>query len=144
VILEEFAMKWKSAVAFVTLLLTLSFVPSVSAGGWAAVALEEPVGEVAVGSETTVEFRVLAHNRVDAPMPGMETTFLFLQKETGFFVAASGEATSDPMVYTVTFTLEQAGDWELRAMIHNYLPDAPLLTTFPTVVATSDVETAGN
>ena len=137
-------MKRNIAVAVAALLLTLPFLQPASAGGWAVVALEKPLTEVAAGSENTIEFKVLAHNNPDTPMQDMETSFLFLHKGTGFFVAAEGEATSDPMVYALTFTLEQAGDWEMRAMIHNYLPDAPLLTTFPTVVASGGVETAGN
>ncbi len=120
-----------------------SFAPPASAGGWAAVVLETPLEAVVIGEETTIEFQVLTHARPEAAMPGMETDFLFLHEETGFFVAVSGEATADPAVYAITFTLDQAGDWELRSMIRNYA-GRPLLQKFPTLVASAPADTAGS
>ncbi len=119
-----------------------SFAPPASAGGWAAVVLETPLEEVVVSEETTVAYRVLAHGRAEAPVTGMHVDFLFLHDETGFFVAVSGEATADPEVYAITFTLDQAGDWELRSMIRNYA-DIPLLQKFPTLVASAPADIAG-
>ncbi|MDQ3657060.1 MAG: hypothetical protein M3457_18555 [Chloroflexota bacterium] len=131
------------AFALISLLMLFPFVPtSATAGGWAAVVLNTPLEEVVMGEETTIEFQVLAHARPEAAMPGMKTDFLFLHKETGFFVAVSGEATADPEVYTITFTLDQAGDWELRSMIHNYA-GRPLLQKFPTLVASAPTDSAG-
>jgi len=118
------------------------FAPSATAGGWAAVVLETPLEEVVVSEETTVAYRVLAHGRAEAPVTGMHVDFLFLHEETGFFVAVSGEATADPEVYAITFTLDQAGDWELRSMIRNYA-DIPLLQKFPTLVASAPADIAG-
>jgi hypothetical protein len=111
-----------------------------SAGGWAAIAFVEPLDAVATGDETTAEFRVLAHNRPEAPMPGMRTSFLFTHTETGYFVAVDGKPTCDPEVYTITFMVAWEGEWDLRAMIHNYLPDGPILWTSPALVtATADI-----
>lgn len=130
------------AVALIVLFMLSPFVPSpAGAGGWAAVVLEAPFEEMVVSEETTVEYRVLAHGRTEAPVPGMHVDFLFLHQETGFFVAVSGEATADPEVYSIRFTLDQVGDWELRSMIHNY-GDSPLLQKFPTLVASTPTDTA--
>ena len=120
----------------------VSFTQPASAGGWATVAFDDPLAEVVIGEETTLTFRVLAHGNEATPMPGMETSFLFLHEDTGFFVAVEGEATSDPEVYEVTFSLDQEGAWDARAMIHNYA-DYPLLTTFPELTAVSAPEVAG-
>jgi len=131
------------AVALVALLMLVAFVPSsATAGGWAAVVLDTPLEAVVTGEETTIEFQVLAHARPDAAIPRMKTDFLFLHEETGFFVAVSGEATADPEVYAMTFTLDQAGDWELRSMIREYA-GRPLLQKFPTLVASAPTDAAG-
>jgi hypothetical protein len=98
-----------------------------SAGGWAAVSLIDPPATVERNREFTLEFRVLAHNREEAPLEGVETTLLFTHSATGYFAVAEGVATADPLVYQATFTLEEGGEWELRGMIHNYLPDGELL-----------------
>jgi hypothetical protein len=126
-------------------LIAASIVPlatPASAGGWATVAFVDPLAEVTIGEETTLTFRVLAHGNEATPMTGMETSFLFLHEDTGFFVAAEGVATADPDVYAITFTLDQEGAWDARAMIHNYA-DYPLLTTFPEMTATAPSEVAG-
>jgi hypothetical protein len=128
-------------VSIIVLLSVSSFVPGASAGGWAAVVLTDPLQEVVTGEETTIEFQVQAHARPEAAMPGMETSFLFLHESTGFFVAVDGEATADPETYAITFTLDQPGEWEARAMIHNF-GDIDLLTKFPTVVASGDLDVA--
>jgi len=132
------------ALASIVLLVLIPFVPtSATAGGWAAVVLDTPLEDVVTGEETTIEYQVLAHARPEAAIPGMETDFLFLHEETGFFVAVSGEATADPEVYAITFTLEQAGGWEVRSMIRNYA-GRPLLQKFPTLVASAPADTAGS
>ncbi len=132
----------KLALVLLVLAAIFPFAPSATAGGWAAVVLETPLEEVVVSEETTVAYRVLAHGRAEAPVTGMHVDFLFLHEETGFFVAVSGEATADPEVYAITFTLDQAGDWELRSMIRNYA-DIPLLQKFPTLVASAPADIAG-
>ena len=132
------------ALASIVLLVLIPFVPmSATAGGWAAVVLDTPLEDVVMGEEKTIGFQVLAHARPEAAIPGMATDFLFLHEETGFFVAVSGEATADPEVYTITFTLDHVGDWELRSMIHNYA-GRPLLQKFPTLVASAPTDTAGS
>lgn len=120
----------KVAIACIALFILIPFVPHTIAGGWAAVVLNEPLDEVVAGAQTTIEFQVLHHGRPEAPLPGMETDFLFLNETTGYFVAVSGEATADPEVYAITFALEQAGEWELRAMIRNF-NNTPMLTKLP-------------
>lgn len=129
-------------VAVVVLVSLIPFAPSATAGGWAAVAFETPLESVAVGAESTIEYRVLAHANPETPMTSMRVDFLFLHEETGFFVAASGVATADPEVYAIGFTLDQAGDWEMRSIIRNYT-DVPLLQKHPALVASADVDTAG-
>lgn len=131
------------AVAVIVLLMLIPFASPVTAGGWAAVVLTSPLEEVVVGEESTIEFQVLAHARPEAAMPGMHVDFLFLHEETGFFVAVSGEATADPVVYAISFTLDRPGEWELRSMIRNYA-DIPVLQKFPAVVASAPDTTAGN
>ena len=130
-------------VVIVTLVLAsfVSFTQSASAGGWATVALSTPLETVITGEETTIEFRVLAHGNEATPMTGMETSFLFLHEDTGFFVAVEGVPTADPEVYTVSFLLDQEGSWHARAMIHNYA-GRPLLTTFPELTATAPADVA--
>jgi len=127
--------------AIVALASLVPLMHSATAGGWAAVALDTPLEQVVIGEETTITFRVLAHANPETPMPGMATSFLFLHEDTGFFVAAEGQATADPERYSVTFTLDQEGAWDARAMIHNYA-DRPLLTSFPDLVAVTAPELA--
>jgi hypothetical protein len=127
--------------AIILLASFVSFTQSASAGGWATIALSTPLETVITGEETTSEFRVLAHGNKATPMTGMETSFLFLHEDTGFFVAVNGVPTADPEVYTVSFLLDQEGAWNARAMIHNYA-DYPLLTTFPELTATAPAEVA--
>jgi len=131
----------KVIVIAVALVALIPYAPPATAGGWAAVVLETPLEEVVVGERTTIEYRVLAHGRAEAPMTGMHVDFLFLHQETGYFVAASGEATADPKVYSVTFQLFEAGDWEMRSMIRNYT-DTPLLQKHPVLMASNDVDAA--
>jgi hypothetical protein len=50
----------KSCALFI-LLLTMSFVPAVLAGGWAVVTLDELPGEIHAGQPTTIGFKVLQH-----------------------------------------------------------------------------------
>ncbi len=131
------------AVASILLVMLLPLSPQpATAGGWAAVVLDTPLEAVVIGEETTVGYHVLAHARPEAAIPGMEVDFLFIQEETGFFLAVAGEATADPEVYAVTFTLEHEGDWELRSMIRAYA-GRPLLQKFPTLVASAPTDTAG-
>ena len=132
----------KVLLGFMVLIAVLPFAPTATAGGWAAVSLVSPLESVTVGEETTIQYKVLAHARPEAPMTGMEVDFLFMH-EFGYFVAASGQATADPAVYEVTFTLEQPGSWELRSMTRNY-GDLPTINKFPTVVASITVDTAGS
>ena len=128
-------------ILIVTVLVALvSFLSTSNAGGWATVVLDEPISEVVIGEETTIAFQVLAHARPEAAVPGMHTTFLFLHEDTGLFVAVEGEVTADPTVYRITFTLDHAGEWDARAMIHNYV-DTPLLTRFPAMTAVAATAT---
>lgn len=127
----------------VALVALMPFAPPATAGGWAAVVLETPLEEVVVSEEVTIEYRVLAHNRQEAPVSGMHVDFLFEHVKTGYFVAVSGEATADPEVYSLTFHLFEEGDWEMRSMIRNYTT-TPLLQVHPTLVATSWIERAGS
>lgn len=133
----------KLIVACIALACLGPLAPTISAGGWAAIAFDTPPGEVTIGEETTLTFRVLAHNNPATPVSGMETTFLFDNKGTGYFVAATGEATDDPEVYAITFTLDHPGEWDLRAMIHNYLPDGPILWTAPHSTMAVEPQSAG-
>jgi len=133
----------KTIVACMVLSVLIPFAPSANAGGWAAVVLNDPLKEVVVGDETTIEYQVLAHARPEAALPDMKTNFLFLHEDTGFFVAVSGEATADPEVYAITFTLDQPGEWKLRSMILNYA-GRDLLNKFPTLVASVPADTAGS
>lgn len=133
----------KSLIASLALLMLAPFVStSATAGGWAAVVLNSPLESVVPGEETIIEYQVLAHARPDAAVTGMEVDFLFLHEETGFFVTVSGEATVDPEVYAITFSLDHAGDWEVRSMIRSYA-GRPLLQKFPTLVASAPTDTAG-
>lgn len=131
----------KLALVLLVLAAIFPFAPSATAGGWAAVVLETPLEEVVVSEETTVAYRVLAHGRAEAPVTGMHVDFLFLHEETGFFVAVSGEATSDPEVYSITFHLLEEGEWGMRSMIRNY-GGRPLLQKHPVLVASSWIERA--
>ncbi len=133
----------KLIVIAVALVALMPFAPPATAGGWAAVVLETPLEEVVVSEDVTIVYRVLAHNRQEAPVPGMRVDFLFEHVKTGYFVAVSGEATADPEVYAITFTLDQAGEWEPRAMIRNF-GDAPMLTRFPKLMASVETNTAGS
>jgi hypothetical protein len=121
-------------IAIILATLCLALFPSMhqaAAGGWATIAFVVPLESVTIGDETTIEFRVLAHNNPETPMTGMRTSFLLTHKDTGYFVAVDGVATSDPEVYTITFMVAWEGELDLRAMIHNYLPDGPILWTSP-------------
>lgn len=112
------------------LIVVLMTAHPVSAGGWAALSLIDPPTTVERNREFTLEFRVLAHNREEAPLEGIETTLLFTHKTTGYFEVAEGVPTDDPLVYEASFILEEGGEWELRAMIHNYLPTGELMWTW--------------
>ena len=132
----------KVLIGFMVLIAVLPFAPTATAGGWAAVSLVSPLESVTVGEEITIQYKVLAHARPEAPMTGMVVDFLFMH-EFGYFVAASGQATADPEIYEVTFTLEQAGSWELRSMTRNY-GDLPTVNKFPTIVATTSTTASGS
>ncbi|NOH01543.1 MAG: c-type cytochrome [Chloroflexi bacterium] len=96
--------------------LALSFilVPTVFAGGWAVITVDELPVTAKAGEPLTIGFTVLQHGRT--PVPGLTPTITFtLLKGEQFVVAAEEEGKAGHYTVTVTFPKEGEWDWTIDA-----------------------------
>lgn len=122
-------------VLWMVLLLSLSIVPAVSAGGWAVVTVDElPVSAVA-GEPLTIGFMVRQHGI--SPTPGLSPTITFtLPKDEQFTVTAKEDDITGH--YSATVTLAKEGDWYWTVDAFSFPQPMPIITVVaPTVAVTS-------
>ena len=96
-------------VVILTLLLALTAVFPVLAGGWAVITLDELPSGVVAGKPLTIGFTVLQHGKT--PMTDLEPTVtaqLSKGEKLTFFATPEGK----PGYYAATLTLPEAGEWE--------------------------------
>ncbi|MBI3168477.1 MAG: FixH family protein [Chloroflexi bacterium] len=100
------------------LLLSLILVPSVFAGGWAVVTLDELPVNATAGEPLTVGFTVRQHGKT--PLGGLSPTVTFtLPKEEQFAVTAEEDGDEGHYSATVTFPKEGEWEWSIEAFTMN-------------------------
>jgi hypothetical protein len=119
-------------VLWMVLLLSLSIVPAVSAGGWAVITVDElPVSAVA-GEPLTIGFIVRQHGI--SPTPGLSPTITFtLPKEEQFTVTAKEDDITGH--YSATVTLPKEGDWYWTVDAFSFPQPMPIITVVAPIVA---------
>lgn len=133
-------------VAFLVIVLLLALVPTVLAGGWAVVTLDEAPGEIHAGQPWTVSFMVMQHgktpvHRLDANSP-VQPLLVAENPATGRRLeieATPGEEVGH-FVAEVTFPSEGAWTWTI---FPNPLAGETLfepLTVLPALAAAPEVK----
>lgn len=113
--------------------LVMTFIPSVTAGGWATAAVLEDIAPVTAGEPFTIRYVVRSHGIEGHEIEGMETSLEFVNVLSGNLVTSAGSATADPNIYEATVALPAAGEWKWKIIIHNYLQDEPIQSLMPTL-----------
>ena len=91
------------------LLLVLTFIPSVFAGGWAVITLDELPMDVVAGEPLTIGFTVRQHGIT--LMDGLYPTVTAMPAK-GDSLMVNAEPNDKPGHYTATLTFPQEGRWE--------------------------------
>src|SRR5688572_30600264 len=115
--------------AAIALLMVLSLVAPVSAGGTATVELDEPLAKVPIGEPVTIGFMVLQHGVT--PVQDATPLLSAIHRETETEVQAEGVADGQIGHYVVEVTFPMAGEWKWGITPEPF----PQTTTFPTVTA---------
>lgn len=123
--------------------LVMTFMPSVTAGGWATAAVIDDVDSITVGEPFVIRYVVRAHGIVGHELAGMETSLEFTNRETSQVIKSVGKVTLDPKVYEATVILPVAGDWKWKVIIRNYLQDQVIESPMPTLRANDAGATSG-